>query len=1113
MTAKLLFKGIDEPDLATLGVYEQRGGYQSLRKALQMPAEAVLNELLASGLRGRGGAGFAMGKKASFLPKGTMDKYLVCNADESEPGTFKDRELIQKNPHLLIEGIVIAAHAAGINRAFIYIRGEYEQQAEILDRALVEAAAAGYIGDRILGSELSLSLVLHRGAGAYICGEETGLLDSLEGKRGNPRLKPPFPANQGLYQGPTLINNVETLATVPHIIRMGGDEYAKLGTETSTGTKLVSVSGHVQRPGNYEVELGTPSREIIYDMAGGPPARPGGEAVVPGRVELARADGRGSRPALRLQHSGQGRVDARVGGDHRRRRLDPGARRRAEAGQVLPSRVVRQVHAVPGGDQLDGADARADRPGRGDADGSRHHGERPGAHHRQLPVRARRRHGDADRVDDQEVPQRVRGSHGGDAAARPARRRRRSRRPGRRGPLMPRPERQTITFSIDGLEIQAPENIMLADAAKYGDIEIPVFCYEPKLGSPVGACRMCLVEIEGIPKLQTACSSPVKDGMVVHTQTARVKEAQQAVVEFLLINHPLDCPVCDKGGECPLQDITFGWGPGRSRFIEPKRHFQKPLELSPLIAIDRERCILCYRCVRFSQELSEDYQLVLLERGAHTFVGTFDGHPYVAPFSGNIIQLCPVGALTSIPYRFRARPWDIEGSGSICMLCPAQCNTELTVRDDRVLRVLDRHHEGVDDGWLCDKGRFAYQAIHAEDRLTGPLVRDGDGELRPATWEEAYTRATEILAAAGERTAALAGPGQTNEEGMLLAGLLRDGLGSAHLDSAPGGAVPLELLRSLAAPELQAGVADLEFAHAVLVVDCEPVDDAPILDLRIRKGVRRNKVKLAVATSRPSSLDPIAAATARFAPGHVAGLLAGLSGALTGGDLDALAGAAGCTPAELGGLAGALSGAEEIVVLYGERLLVAGADRLLHLAGQLGVGATDGAGLIGIPDGANGRGLREVGVLPNAGPGLAPPPAPGRDAAGIAQGLAERELEAVYLLGVDPVRSHPGRAVWAAGLETAAGVIAHASFLTGAVSATRRCRLPVGGRGREGGHRDPPGRAPPATATGDRATGGGPRRVAGTGRAVAPPGRRPGAADDRRGRATACSRPCRSTPA
>ena len=231
---------------------------------------------------------------------------------------------------------------------------------------------------------------------------------------------------------------------------------------------------------------------------------------------------------------------------------------------------------------------------------------------------------------------------------------------------MPRPEVKTITFTLDGREVQAPEGVMLVDGAKYGDVEIPVFCYEPKLGQPVGACRMCLVEIEGIPKLQTACSTPIRDGMVVHTQTERVHDAQRAVVEFLLINHPLDCPVCDKGGECPLQDITYGWGPGTSRFIEPKRHFKKPLELSPLIAIDRERCILCYRCVRYSQEVSEDYQLVLLERGAASFVGTFDGHPYVAPFSGNIIELCPVGALTSRAYRFRARPWDIEGAGTVC---------------------------------------------------------------------------------------------------------------------------------------------------------------------------------------------------------------------------------------------------------------------------------------------------------------------------------------------------------------------------------------------------------------------------------------------------------------
>ncbi len=268
---KLLFEGIDEPGLNTLEVYERRGGYQSLRKALAMSPEETLASITDSEIRGRGGAGFQMGKKASFLPKGDMDKYLVCNADESEPGTFKDRELMQKSPHMLIEGIVIATWAADINRAFIYIRGEYAHQADILEAAIAEAEAAGLLGEDILGSGHSLKLVLHRGAGAYICGEETGLLDSLEGKRGNPRLKPPFPAIEGLYHGPTLINNVETLCTVPHIIRLGGEEYAKLGTETSTGTKLVSVSGDVQRPGNYEIELGTPSREIIYDLAGGPP--------------------------------------------------------------------------------------------------------------------------------------------------------------------------------------------------------------------------------------------------------------------------------------------------------------------------------------------------------------------------------------------------------------------------------------------------------------------------------------------------------------------------------------------------------------------------------------------------------------------------------------------------------------------------------------------------------------------------------------------------------------------------------------------------------------------------------------------------------------------------
>ncbi len=419
---------------------------------------------------------------------------------------------------------------------------------------------------------------------------------------------------------------------------------------------------------------------------------------------------------------------------------------------------------------------------------------------------------------------------------------------------MPRPEHNLIQLTIDGREVRAIEGSMLVDAARLGDVEIPYFCYQPKLGKPVGACRMCLVEIEGMPKLQTSCSTPVKDGMVVHTQTDRVHHAQNAVVEFLLVNHPLDCPVCDKGGECPLQDITFGWGLGRSRFIEPKRHFVKPLELSPLVAIDRERCILCYRCVRFSQEISEDYQLVFAERGADTFVATYDGHPYVAPFSGNIVELCPVGALTSQPYRFRARPWDIEGAGSICTLCPAQCNVELTVRDERVLRVLERQHPEVDDGWLCDKGRFAYQAIHSDERVVRPLVRDG-GSLREVSWERALSVAAGLSRHAG-RVGALVGGKATNEEGFLLQQLMREGLRSSDLDSRLGGGpAPASVLRELAAPELQATVPDLEFAHTVLVLGCEPLDDMPILDLRIRKGVRRNGTKLAVASARPSALD------------------------------------------------------------------------------------------------------------------------------------------------------------------------------------------------------------------------------------------------------------------
>jgi NADH-quinone oxidoreductase subunit G len=575
---------------------------------------------------------------------------------------------------------------------------------------------------------------------------------------------------------------------------------------------------------------------------------------------------------------------------------------------------------------------------------------------------------------------------------------------------VPRPKQKQIQLTVDGREIRAADGALLLDAARQGDIEIPYFCYEPKLGNPVGACRMCLVEIEGIPKLQTSCSTPVKDGMVVHTQTDRVRRAQNAVVEFLLVNHPLDCPVCDKGGECPLQDITFGWGLGRSRFIEPKRHFEKPLALSPLVAIDRERCILCYRCVRFSQEVAEDYQLIFAERGADTFVATHDGHPYVAPFSGNIVELCPVGALTSQPYRFRARPWDIEGAGGICTLCPSQCNVEFTVRDEKVLRVLARDHPEVDDGWLCDKGRFAYQAIHVDERITAPLLRDG-GELREVSWERALDAAGALGRHRGH-VAALAGGQTTNEEGFLLQRLMREGLDCADIDSRVGEPVSLDELRALASPGLQATVRDLEFAHTVLVVGCEPLDDAPIIDLWIRKGVRRRGVRLAVATARPSALDRNAEVVVRYPPREEAQFLA----AMIGGE---------------GEVARLLrDGGEDIVIVWGERIGAEAQRQLLALASDLGLEDRAGAGLLEIPASANGRGLREVGVLPNAAPGYAQPGRTGRPAAEIATAAASGDVHALYLLGIDPVRELDDRSGWDAALHHVGLVVAHASILT-----------------------------------------------------------------------------------
>jgi NADH-quinone oxidoreductase subunit G len=587
------------------------------------------------------------------------------------------------------------------------------------------------------------------------------------------------------------------------------------------------------------------------------------------------------------------------------------------------------------------------------------------------------------------------------------------------------PDRPQITLVVDGVEVEAEEGAMLVDAAKGGDVEIPVFCYEPKLGEPVGACRMCLVEVEGIPKLQTACSTPVRDGMVVYTQTDRVKEAQESVVEFLLVNHPLDCPVCDKGGECPLQDIAMGWGPGKSRFTDPKRHFQKPVPLSPLVRIDRERCILCYRCVRFSQEVAEDEQLQLLERGAASYVGTFDDRPYIAPFHGNVIELCPVGALTSEAYRFRARPWDIEDAGSICTLCPSQCNVKFTVRDERVQRVLARDNAAVDDGWLCDKGRFGFQMVAAVDRITQPRVGGA-----PSDWPSALGTAAERLRAAGSKTAAILGGQGSNEEGYLVQRVLRAALGSPHIAVASPGTLDRAVATELSRPELSAATADIDRADSVLVVGTDPLHSMPILDLRLRKAIRRSDTRVVVASDRPTALDGGAEETARYAPGEAATFLAALAGELSP---DAKPLAADPYRADAEQIAGELRPGATVIV-FGERLGYGnhGADALDALLACAGALRSEesGAGLLEVPEASNGRGLREVGCLPGVGPGLAEAHA-GMDIEEMRDALSSGELDAVVLFEVDPVRDLPNGPAWHEALRKARTVISVSMFENG----------------------------------------------------------------------------------
>jgi NADH-quinone oxidoreductase subunit G len=419
---------------------------------------------------------------------------------------------------------------------------------------------------------------------------------------------------------------------------------------------------------------------------------------------------------------------------------------------------------------------------------------------------------------------------------------------------------EQVKVTVDGREVEVPKGTGLVETAAAAGIEIPVFCYEPRLGPAVGACRMCLVEVEGIPKLQAGCTLTAQDGMIVRTaqSSAKAAEGQNATLEFILVNHPLDCPVCDKGGECPLQDLTFKYGPGQTRMTFPKRTFDKPIPISPAIALDRERCILCYRCTRFSSDVAEDGQLVARNRGAQSLITTFEDESYRAPFSGNVIELCPVGALTSTQYRFEARPWEIQNVPTVCGLCPVGCNISATTREGKVKRILSRNHPEVDQGWLCDKGRFAFPHLYSDDRIVDPLERvrrRGFGEL---SWDDALDRTEALLRGAQGRIVTALSGSETLEQAYALGKLLRQGLGAHSAVLAEATSSALDAFR---AP--LSSIADAELV--VVVGEEEVADRAPIVELWIKQA-RRNGArveKVALSNDLPSELEDAVTASER----------------------------------------------------------------------------------------------------------------------------------------------------------------------------------------------------------------------------------------------------------
>jgi NADH-quinone oxidoreductase subunit G len=592
------------------------------------------------------------------------------------------------------------------------------------------------------------------------------------------------------------------------------------------------------------------------------------------------------------------------------------------------------------------------------------------------------------------------------------------------------PDVSTVSVTIDGVEIQANPGELLIDAAERHGTYIPRFCHHSRM-NPVGMCRMCLVEVDTGrgPALQPSCMAPVADGMTVETETETVKKAQDGVLEFLLINHPLDCPVCDKGGECPLQDQTMAYGPGESRFVEEKRHYEKPIPISDTVYLDRERCILCDRCTRFADEVAGDTLIHFMDRGNNTQVNTFPDEPFASYFSGNTVQICPVGALTAKPYRFKARPWDLEETISTAWV--DSVGSRITVQSSRnhVLRLLGVDADPVNWGWLSDKERFAFEAINAEARIDQPLARATSGELEPAGWAGALGTVVEALRDADpQRVAVLGGARLTNEAQYAWAKLMKGVVGTDHVDAQLGDGLPPELVLGLPRATIDDACRP---GGTVILVGPDPKEELGALFLRLRHAVVEDGATLIELTPHRTGLSGIASHSLHPRPGEVGDLAAALVAAVSG----PATAAAGVDADAIAAAAAAIDG--PVTVVLGRACLAESAAAPVAAANALA--ALPDVSFLSALRRGNVHGALDNGLAPGLLPGRTTlaagaarfadvwpsvPSTAGHDAAGILAAAKAGEIDVLVLLGCDPLNDVPDRELAEAGLDGASMVIA-----------------------------------------------------------------------------------------